>query len=280
MVSLCWLLVVMTYACVPGFGSVCWNSSICKDLSNKGRILDCIHLCMSVIQTELTDFKALDLKSNDASDDLLLSIILANLASSEDKISDSDLKAHSDERRSYSMEHFRWGKPSGDKIPEPKLRAHSDERRSYSMEHFRWGKPSGRKRRPIKVFASSLEGGVSSEGSFPPRARRQLSSNEDEAKGDLNQESHRKEGFPKARVSSKSHVLLNPQDRKDGTYRMSHFRWGNPPASKRNGSFMKPWEEKPQGQLAKLFRNIIVKDVQRIMGSMEENGRGVVEQVY
>ncbi|XP_077077374.1 LOW QUALITY PROTEIN: proopiomelanocortin b [Siphateles boraxobius] len=32
-----------------------------------------------------------------------------------------------------------------------------DERRSYSMEHFRWGKPMGRKRRPVKVFTNALE---------------------------------------------------------------------------------------------------------------------------
>ncbi|XP_039981454.1 pro-opiomelanocortin-like [Xiphias gladius] len=237
MVCLCWLLVVvLAYVCVPGFGSVCRDNSICNDLKDKGRILECIHLCTSVIQTELPELSALALKIND-DDDLLLSIIyhhLATLASSEDKISESDLKAHSNERR------------------------------SYSMEHFRWGKPSGRKRRPIKVFASSLEGGGSSEGSF--RARRQLSSNEDKAKGELNQESHQNQGLPRARVSSKTNIMLSPQNRKDGTYRMSHFRWGNPPASKRNGIFMKPWEEKPQGQLAKLFRNIIFKDVQRIMG--------------
>ncbi|KAG7242924.1 hypothetical protein INR49_017614, partial [Caranx melampygus] len=187
MVCLCWLLVVvMAYVCVPGFGSVCWNSSICNDLSNnKGRIL-------------------------------------------------SDLQAHSDQRRSYLMEHFRWGKPRGDKILVPKLGDHSNKRRSYSMEHFRWGKPSGRKRRPIKVFASSLEGGASSEGSFRPQARRQLNTDEDGGKADLNQESHQYQELLSARVSSKSHVLLSPQDRKDGTYRMSHFRWGNPPASKRN----------------------------------------------
>uniref|UniRef100_A0A8C2HI03 Proopiomelanocortin b n=1 Tax=Cyprinus carpio TaxID=7962 RepID=A0A8C2HI03_CYPCA len=29
------------------------------------------------------------------------------------------------------------------------------DRRSYSMQHFRWGKPMGRKRRPIKVITSS-----------------------------------------------------------------------------------------------------------------------------
>ncbi|XP_059353892.1 pro-opiomelanocortin-1-like [Carassius carassius] len=32
---------------------------------------------------------------------------------------------------------------------------HNDDRRSYSMEHFRWGKPMGRKRRPVKVFTNS-----------------------------------------------------------------------------------------------------------------------------
>lgn len=40
MVCLCWLfVVVMAYVCVPGFGSKCWESSICNDLSSKGRIL-------------------------------------------------------------------------------------------------------------------------------------------------------------------------------------------------------------------------------------------------
>ncbi|XP_022623804.1 pro-opiomelanocortin-like [Seriola dumerili] len=247
MVCLCWLLVVvMAYVCIPGFGSVCWNSSICSDLSNKGRILECIQLCMSLIKTELPEVSTLALKIND--DDHLLNIILGTLASSENKLSESDLQVHSDRRRSYLMEHFRWGKPPGDKILEPKLRDHGDERRSYSMEHFRWGKPSGRKRRPIKVFASPLEGGGSSEGSFPPQARRQLNSNEDEGKGDLNQESHQYQELLRARVSSKSHVLLSPQDRKDGTYRMSHFRWGNPPASKRNGGLMKLWEKKTLGE--------------------------------
>uniref|UniRef100_A0A3P8XIT3 Pro-opiomelanocortin/corticotropin ACTH central region domain-containing protein n=1 Tax=Esox lucius TaxID=8010 RepID=A0A3P8XIT3_ESOLU len=52
----------------------------------------------------------------------------------------------------------------------------SDERHSYSMEHFRWGKPMGRKRRPIKVYISSVEGGNSSKGKSNLKARRQLGS--------------------------------------------------------------------------------------------------------
>ncbi|XP_041345222.1 pro-opiomelanocortin, partial [Pyrgilauda ruficollis] len=32
-----------------------------------------------------------------------------------------------------------------------------DGKRSYSMEHFRWGKPVGRKRRPVKVYPNGAE---------------------------------------------------------------------------------------------------------------------------
>lgn len=198
---------------------------------------DCIHLCKSAIQTESPDLRALALTVNDDDDDLLLSILR--------EISESDLKAHSNQRR------------------------------SYSMEHFRWGKPSGRKRRPVKVFASSLEGGGSSEGGFALQVRKQRSSNEDKAKVDFNGDSNQNQGLLRARVSSNSQ--LSPQERKDGTYRMSHFRWGSPTVSKRNGK----WEGKPLKQLAKLFRNIVAKDVERIMGWTEdgEEGEGQVERV-
>uniref|UniRef100_A0A3Q3WZA7 Pro-opiomelanocortin/corticotropin ACTH central region domain-containing protein n=1 Tax=Mola mola TaxID=94237 RepID=A0A3Q3WZA7_MOLML len=131
-----------------------------------------------------------------------------------------------------------------DLLLNPKV--NGNQRRSYSMEHFRWGKPSGRKRRPVKIFTSSLEGGSSSEGSFALSARRQRSSNEDEAKGDLNRE------------NQNQGLLRTRQERKNGTYRMNHFRWGSPNVSKRNGSFMKTWRRRPLRQLAKLFRNVIV----------------------
>lgn len=124
------------------------------------------------------------------------------------------------------------------------LRAHNDERRSYSMEHFRWGKPPGRKRRPLKVLASSQEEGDSFEVSSPRQARRQRSSNRD------------KEGQPRRRGSSRS-PQLNQQGGRNGTYQMSHFRWGSPNVSKRNNKSMKTRLR----QLAKLFRNIIDKNV-------------------
>lgn len=185
---------------------------------------DCIHLCRSVVQSGLPELSASALSVND-DNDLFLRLLLAFLVT-ENKILESELKAHANNRR------------------------------SYSMEHFRWGKPSGRKRRPVKVFATSLEGGGSSEGGFALKSRRQRSSNEEKAKVDLNRESNLNQGLPRARVSSKSHVS---QERKDGTYRMSHFRWGSPIVSKRKDNFMKKWEGKPLRQLTKLYRNIILK---------------------
>lgn len=218
MLSPSWLLVaVMAHMCLPLWGSECWDSSVCANLSNKQRILECIQICMSVIQSEGLPLSS-DLNVNDAE---LPVDILQNSLTSEDRLLEAQ-------------------------------QSHSTERRSYSMEHFRWGKPSGRKRRPVKVFTSSLEGGGSAEGTFPLPARQQLRGYEEKRNSDTPQGLRPK--------------TFNPQ-RKDGTYRMSHFRWGSPPAaSKRNGNFMKQWEERPQSPLAKLFRNIMGKDINRIMG--------------
>lgn len=129
--------------------------------------------------------------------------------------------------------------------PEDRNTANNDERRSYSMEHFRWGKAPGRKRRPIKVFASSQEGGDSPEVFFPRQARRQRSSNRDE------------QGHPKRRGSSRTPPQLNQQGGKNGTYQMNHFRWGSPNVSKRNAKSVKTRLR----QLAKLFRTVIDQNV-------------------
>uniref|UniRef100_A0A3B3CD68 Proopiomelanocortin n=1 Tax=Oryzias melastigma TaxID=30732 RepID=A0A3B3CD68_ORYME len=119
-------------------------------------------------------------------------------------------------------------------------------KRSYSMEHFRWGKPVGRKRRPVKVYAPN---GVEEESSevFPGEMRRRELANEaEEAMEEVEEE--------------RQHLLAGLQEKKDGSYKMKHFRWGGPPASKRYGGFMKSWEEERQKPLVTLFKNIINKD--------------------
>lgn len=204
MASPSWLLVALiAHVCHSSRGSKCWDSPLCGNLSNKQRILECIRMCMSVAQDERPQTPGV----NEAEGPLGLGQGLT----SED-------------------------------------RGRSDERRSYSMEHFRWGKPSGRKRRPVKVFSSSLEGEGSSEGRLPLRARRRL-----EAK---------RSGDPLGARSKSTYTSFSKQERKDGTYRMSHFRWGSPPATKRNGGFLKQWQDRPQGPLSKLFRNYMVNDIE------------------
>ncbi|XP_059693279.1 pro-opiomelanocortin, partial [Haemorhous mexicanus] len=61
-------------------------------------------------------------------------------------------------------------------------------RRSYSMEHFRWGKPVGRKRRPVKVYPNGAE--EESEENSRLEFRREEPSQEDE-------EEEEEEEFPK-----------------------------------------------------------------------------------
>uniref|UniRef100_A0A3B4AXJ7 Pro-opiomelanocortin/corticotropin ACTH central region domain-containing protein n=1 Tax=Periophthalmus magnuspinnatus TaxID=409849 RepID=A0A3B4AXJ7_9GOBI len=207
MLPLSWFLVAVTaHVCYSSGGSECWQSSVCANLSNKQRILECIQVCMSEMHND-----------NPQSTD----------------VDDADA-------------------PLG-LVPD----SHSNERRSYSMEHFRWGKPSGRKRRPVKVFASSLEGGGSVEGVSPLHARRRQLRAYEKRNGDAQQGLRAKS----------SYTPYSQQERKDGTYRMSHFRWGSPPATKRNGNFLKQWqEEKPQSPLTKLLRNFMAKDMARMVG--------------
>ncbi|XP_066570985.1 proopiomelanocortin a [Amia ocellicauda] len=47
-----------------------------------------------------------------------------------------------------------------------------EDKRSYSMEHFRWGKPVGRKRRPVKVYPNGVE--EESAEAFPTEMRRDV----------------------------------------------------------------------------------------------------------
>ncbi|XP_009643561.1 pro-opiomelanocortin [Egretta garzetta] len=72
-------------------------------------------------------------------------------------------------------------------------------KRSYSMEHFRWGKPVGRKRRPIKVYPNGVE--EESAESYPLEFRRELALSgtgappeEEEEEEDQEEEEEKKAG--------------------------------------------------------------------------------------
>ncbi|XP_023815525.1 pro-opiomelanocortin-like [Oryzias latipes] len=123
-------------------------------------------------------------------------------------------------------------------IPSPQTR------RSYSMEHFRWGKPIGRKRRPVKIYGGNS---VEEEEESSEMRRRELPR---ESNGLQNKEELQK-------LQEDGH---DDDDDDDGTYKMKHFRWGAPPASKRYGGFMRSWDEHSQRPLITLLKTVINKE--------------------
>lgn len=123
------------------------------------------------------------------------------------------------------------------------------------MEHFRWGKPVGRKRRPVKVFASN---GVEEESAelFPEEMRRRELADKMTAMEEEGEE----ERVQEVAEEEQDQLPGDVHEKKDGTYKMKHFRWGSPPTSKRYGGFMKSWDERSQRPLLTLFKNVINKD--------------------
>uniref|UniRef100_A0A673ZAA9 Proopiomelanocortin a n=1 Tax=Salmo trutta TaxID=8032 RepID=A0A673ZAA9_SALTR len=198
-----WLLAVAVVGVVRGVKGQCWENPRCHDLSSENNILECIQLCRSDLTAKSPIFPVkVHLQPPSPSDSdspppyLPLSLL-----------SPSSPLYPSEQQNSVS--------------PQAK--------RSYSMEHFRWGKPVGRKRRPVKVYTNGVE--EESSEAFPSEMRREL--------------------------------VFSLQEKKDGSYKMNHFRWSGPPASKRYGGFMKSWDERSQKPLLTLFKNVIIKDGQQ-----------------
>lgn len=128
------------------------------------------------------------------------------------------------------------------------------------MEHFRWGKPVGRKRRPVKVYAANSIEEDSTEA-FPAEMRRELPGELLAAAREEEETEREQERLEEVEEEQQQRQLLgNVHEKKDGSYKMKHFRWSGPPASKRYGGFMKSWDERSQRPLLTLFKNVINKD--------------------
>ncbi|KAG5847112.1 proopiomelanocortin a [Anguilla rostrata] len=193
----------------------CWAHSHCKDLSSEENMLECIRLCKS----ELTAGRRASSTMETEGEEGMLGFLLPMVSSMQE----------------------------GPEVDEQGREPRHEDKRSYSMEHFRWGKPVGRKRRPIKVFPSGME--EESSEAYPAEMRRELLGDWDYA--------------PEEEGVAEEHPQLTLQTKKDSTYKMKHFRWNGPPASKRYGGFMKPWGERSQKPLLTLFKNVIIKDGQQ-----------------
>ncbi|KAJ8410217.1 hypothetical protein AAFF_G00201980 [Aldrovandia affinis] len=205
-----WLVALaMLCVCCSEASGQCWDHSRCRDLSSEENMLECIQLCKSGLTAGQRASDAMETQGEEVALDFLfpaLSVVGEELEGAGPG----------------------WEPRRGDK-------------RSYSMEHFRWGKPLGRKRRPIKVFPSGAE--EESAEAYPEEARR-------EALGDTDN-------------SLEKQPQLTLQAKKDTAYKMKHFRWSGPPASKRYGGFMKSWGERSQKPLLTLLKNVMIKDGQQ-----------------
>ncbi|XP_041710456.1 pro-opiomelanocortin A-like isoform X1 [Coregonus clupeaformis] len=227
-----WLLAVAVVGVVGRVKGQCWENPRCQDLSSENNILECIQLCRSDLTAESPIFPGkvhLQPPSPADSDSPSPSLPLSPLSSSP--------LSPLEQQNSVS--------------PQSK--------RSYSMEHFRWGKPVGKKRRPVKVYTNGVEE-ESSEG-FPSEMRRELGTKEAMYPSLEAGAAEGGEGLGGEAEGLGGEFSL--QEKKDGSYKMNHFRWSGPATSKRYGGFMKSWDERSQKPLLTLFKNIIIKDGQQ-----------------
>ncbi|KAM8953357.1 pro-opiomelanocortin isoform 2-T2 [Pelodytes ibericus] len=192
--------------------SQCWDSSRCSDLGSEDGILECIKACKMDLSAESPVFPG-----------------------------NGHMQPISENIRKYVMSHFHINM-------DEEAKDRQDNKRSYSMEHFRWGKPVGRKRRPIKVFPNGME--EESSESYPMELRRELSLELDYPEIDSEEEE-----------ASDDNDLESMPMKKNGNYKMHHFRWGSPPKDKRYGGFMTP--ERSQTPLMTLFKNAIIKNAHK-----------------
>ncbi|XP_070786529.1 pro-opiomelanocortin [Enoplosus armatus] len=205
-----WLLVaVVVVGVARGAVSQCLEHPSCQELTSESSMMECIQLCHSDLTAETP--------------------VIPGIA------------------------HLQPPPPSDPSSPSPQAK------RSYSMEHFRWGKPVGRKRRPVKVYTSN---GVEEESAevFPGEMRRRELASELLAAAE---EEEKAQEVMEEAEEEQQQLLGDIQEKKDGSYKMKHFRWSGPPASKRYGGFMKSWDERSQRPLLTLFKNVINKDGQQ-----------------
>ncbi|XP_029111572.1 pro-opiomelanocortin-1-like [Scleropages formosus] len=215
------LALSLLWGCSPEAGAQCRENTACRELGSEENLMECVQLCKSALEGE-------------AGRSYIDKPVRTRLP--EDNAVG---KQAEDEVLGVSPV-----EEGGTQVPREAELPHND-KRSYPMEHFRWGKPVGRKRRPIKVYSNGMEEELP-EG-YPMEARRSLPTELDYTPGVQEEEDE---------VKAEQQL----QEKKDGTYKMNHFRWGGPPASKRYGGFMKSWGGHSQKPLMTLFRNIMIKD--------------------
>uniref|UniRef100_P11885 Pro-opiomelanocortin n=1 Tax=Aquarana catesbeiana TaxID=8400 RepID=COLI_AQUCT len=162
--------------------SQCWESNKCTDLSSEDGILECIKACKMDLSAESPVFPG-NGHIQPLSENIrkyVMSHFRWNKFGRRNSTSNDNNNNNGGYKRediaNYPILNLFLGSDNQNTqegIMEDDALDRQDSKRSYSMEHFRWGKPVGKKRRPIKVFPTDAE--EESSESFPIELRRELS---------------------------------------------------------------------------------------------------------
>uniref|UniRef100_A0A8C1UH56 Proopiomelanocortin a n=1 Tax=Cyprinus carpio TaxID=7962 RepID=A0A8C1UH56_CYPCA len=143
-----WLLALAVLcAAASEVRAQCMEDARCRDLTTDENILNCIQLCRSDLTDETPVYPG-----------------------------ESHLQPPSELEQAEVLEPLSPAALAPAEQMDPESSPRHELKRSYSMEHFRWGKPVGRKRRPIKVYTNGVE--EESAESLPAEMRRELATNE------------------------------------------------------------------------------------------------------
>ncbi|XP_072263310.1 pro-opiomelanocortin [Pyxicephalus adspersus] len=163
--------------------SQCWESNKCTDLSSEDGILECIKACKMDLSAESPVFPgnghmqplSENIRKYVMSHFRWNKFGRRNSTGSENNNNNNNNNNPGYKREDISNYPIFNLFPGSDNQDGPMEEAadRQDNKRSYSMEHFRWGKPVGKKRRPIKVFPTDAED--ESSESYPIELRRELS---------------------------------------------------------------------------------------------------------
>ncbi|XP_058020720.1 pro-opiomelanocortin isoform X2 [Ahaetulla prasina] len=253
--SLWAIMGVLLIHSVAGVPSLCWDNSWCWDMDTEVKMMECLRACRMGLSNESPVYpgnghmqplsenipkyihwnKLGKSNSNGGS--------LGNKRKNLSSDSSADLFSASSETQES------W---DGDSESHQEPREKQESKRSYAMEHFRWGKPVGRKRRPIRVNPNGVA--EESEESYPEEFRRDLSWEMEYPELDSLEE---KQSSEATKVDKEKQLRKIKND--NTAYKMHHFRWNTPGLSKkkRYGGFMT--SEHSHTPLVTLFKNAIIK---------------------
>ncbi|NXJ85690.1 COLI1 protein, partial [Trogon melanurus] len=174
----------------------CWESSKCQDLSSEPGVLACAAACRADLSAEAPVFPG-----NGHLQPLSESVRKYVMSHFRwNKFGRKNSSGGGGHKREEEEEEAAGNLPSHREEEEGTGLEREEGKRSYSMEHFRWGKPVGRKRRPIKVYPNGVE--EESAESYPVEFKRELAlgstgedeEEEEEEEGQEEEEEEKKAG--------------------------------------------------------------------------------------